>query len=107
MSLRVKLFFLLFSIVLMHTISAQKVVVKDGLEYLAEDDMEDNLNSIEAVSFNKKENKKKVTSKTIEGLKKVIKKRKTLRFRKKRRNITKKCYKEAITNCNSKEKKGK
>ncbi len=114
MSLKARLFFsLLFSIILINTLSAQKVVVKNGLEYLEEDDSADDLNSIEItnkilnVEIKKVKNKRKVISANIEGIEKVFKKRKTLRFRKKRKNASKKCYKEAMNNCKAKEKKGK
>lgn len=96
----------------MYTVCAQKVVVKNGLEYLEGEEVVDDLNSIERsgevmnVTIKKTNNKKVVTA-LIENINKVTKRKKRLRFRKKRKNTINKCYKEAINDCNSKEKKGK
>ncbi|SNR17024.1 hypothetical protein [Tenacibaculum jejuense] len=92
----------------MNTVAAQKVVVKNGVEYLEEEDASEDLNSITVpskslqVKLKKKGNKNVVDNATIANIRKVSKKRKSLlRFRKKRKQVSNKCFKEADKKCNS------
>ncbi|WP_299675300.1 hypothetical protein [uncultured Tenacibaculum sp.] len=114
MTLKIKLIpVLMFSLLIgMKTVAAQKVVVKNGVEYLEKEDVSEDLSSIEApsqtlhIKVKKKKNKKVISSATIESIKKVSQKRKTvLRFRKKRVVKSSKCYKETENNCKSMKKK--
>ncbi|WP_442265521.1 hypothetical protein ACSIGC_14615 [Tenacibaculum sp. ZS6-P6] len=108
MTLKIKFIsVIIFSIFLgIETLAAQKVVVKNGVEYLEEENLSEDLSSIEApsqtliVKVKKKNEKKSVNSVTIKTLKKITQRRKSsLRFRKKRVTKPNKCYKENNSPC--------
>lgn len=109
MNNKIKLFsFLLLTMFGTFTIQAQNVVVRNGVEYLEENDIENDLNSLKetTVALNDNNSKKKAIEVSNKDLKAFVKKKKRLRFRKKRKR-TNKCYQEAINDCNNKGKKGK
>ncbi|WP_075344485.1 hypothetical protein [Tenacibaculum agarivorans] len=92
----------------LQNISAQNVVVKNGVEYLEKDDNIEDLNSIDTPSNVvtisvklKKTNKASVSKEAaaIEKIGKLTTKRKKLRFRNKRTNKTTKCFKETEKKC--------
>ncbi len=107
MKLRSSVFVLiLFLATSYHEVYAQKVVVRNGLEYIDEEEVEENLNSItvtsNAVTITVKRKKgKKISknSKNLEKVAKIVTLRKRLRFRNKRNSTRKKCFKETKTPC--------
>ncbi len=115
MTFKIKLIsVLMFSICIgIGTLAAQKVVVKNGVEYIENEDAVEDLNSIKAPSnalatkVKKQKSKKVEKTAVISGIKKVNQKRRLLRFRKKRKNNPNKCYKDTKSLCQSIEKKRK
>ncbi len=93
-----------------NTVYAQKVVVKNGIEYLSEDEAGDDLNSITApsntvmITVKRKKGKAK-DLKNIEKVTKFVKQRKRLRFRSKRNKAQNKCFKKTKEPCSKKIKK--
>ena len=110
--LKIKSFvFLLFTMYAgIGLVSAQKVVVKNGVEYIEETSV-DNLNTINAptkilnVTIKRLSNKQSQVSASIEDVIKTVAQKRTLRFRKKRMNKVNKCYKKEVSNCKSNKKR--
>ncbi|CAM1342117.1 hypothetical protein [Tenacibaculum amylolyticum] len=109
---RFKIVAVIFFSLLVSTVTAQNVIVENGVEYIDENNDSESLNSIKVPSIESKVTPKlkKVkriqNKKDITAIEKLLKRKKKLRFRKKRK-LSKKCFKESAKNCDSNEKKGK
>ncbi len=112
MMIKIKSFvFLLFTMYVgIGLVSAQKVVVKNGVEYI-EETSEENLNTINAptkilnVKVKRLPNKQSQVSASIGDVVKTLTQKRTLRFRKKRINKVNKCYKKEVNSCKSNKKR--
>lgn len=107
-----KIVAIIFFSLLVNTVTAQNVIVENGVEYIDENNDVESLNSIKVPSKEVKVTSKLKKVKRIEkkenitAIEKLLKRKKKLRFRKKRK-LSKKCFKESAKNCDSNEKKGK